>query len=137
MKDPGTPSEMSCMKTALAALVVSASLLVASAAFGSSSATTLKGTVGPGFTISLKKAGKKVTSLKAGKYTFKIADKSGAHNFALEGGPISRPPDQMKKKLTGVSFTGNKSVTITLKKGKYTYYCQPHASTMKGTFTVK
>jgi plastocyanin len=117
------------MKTALAVLVVSASLLVASAAFGSSSATTLKGTVGPGFTISLKKAGKTVKSLKAGKYTFKIADKSDIHNFALKGA--------MKKTFTSISFTGNKTVTIKLKKGKYTYYCQPHASTMHGSFTVK
>ena len=117
------------MKTALAVLVISVSLLVASAAFGSSSATTLKGTVGPGFTISLKKAGKKVKSLKAGTYTFKIADKSDIHDFALKG-PV-------KKSLTGVSFTGNKTVKIKLKKGKYTYYCQPHASTMHGSFTVK
>ena len=117
------------MKTALAVLVVSASLLVASAAFGSSSATTLNGTVGPGFTISLKKAGKTVKSLKAGTYTFKIADKSDIHDFALKG-PV-------KKTLTSVSFTGNKTVKIKLKKGKYTYYCQPHASTMHGSFTVK
>ena len=117
------------MKTALAALVVSASLLVASAAFGSSSATTLKGTVGPGFTISLKKAGKNVKSLKAGTYTFKIADKSDIHNFALKG--------PMKKSLTSVGFTGNKTVKIKLKKGKYTFYCAPHASKMRGSFTVK
>ncbi len=116
------------MKTALAALVVSASVLVASAAFGMST-PTLKGTVGPGFTITLKKAGKTVKSLKAGKYTFKIADKSNIHNFALKGA--------MKKTFTSVSFTGNKTVTIKLKKGKYTYYCQPHASTMHGSFTVK
>jgi plastocyanin len=115
-------------KTAIAALAVSASLAVASTAFGSSSATTLKGTVGPGFTISLKKAGKSVKSLKAGKYKFSIADKSNIHNFVLKG-PV-------KKTLTSVGFTGNKSVTITLKKGKYTYYCQPHPF-MKGTFTVK
>ena len=116
-------------KTAIAAFAVSASLLAASLASGMST-PTLKGTVGPGFTISLKKGTKKVTSLKAGKYTFKIADKSNIHNFALKG--------PMKKTLSGVSFTGNKSVTIILKKkGKYTYYCQPHASTMKGTFTVK
>jgi plastocyanin len=36
-----------------------------------------------------------------------------------------------------VSFTGNKTVKIKLKKGKYTYYCAPHASTMRGSFTVK
>ena len=116
-------------KTAIAALAVAASLLAVSLASGMST-PTLKGTVGPGFTISLKKGTKKVTSLKTGKYTFKIADKSDIHNFALKG--------PMKKTLTGISFKGNKSVTIILKKkGKYTYYCQPHASTMKGTFTVK
>jgi plastocyanin len=115
-------------KTVLAVLAVSASLAIASAAFGSSSATTLNGTVGPGFTISLKKGGAKVTSLKAGTYTFKIADKSNIHNFALKGA--------MSKVLTSISFTGTKSVKIKLKKGKYTYYCQPHPF-MKGTFTVK
>jgi len=117
------------MKRAVAALAVTASLAIASAAFGSSSATTLNGTVGPGFTISLKMGGKTVKSLKAGAYKFKIADKSNAHNFALKGA--------MKKTLTGISFTGTKTVTIKLKKGKYTYYCQPHASSMKGSFTVK
>ena len=116
-------------KTLLAALAVSASLALTSAALGSSSATTLTGTVGPGFTISLKMGGKTVKTLKAGTYTFKIADKSGIHNFALKG-PV-------KKTLTGVSFTGGKTVKVKLAKGKYTYYCVPHASTMKGTFTVK
>ena len=116
-------------KTAIAALAVSASLAVASAAFGSSSAKTLNGTVGPGFTISLKMGGKTVKTLEDGKYTFKIADKSNQHNFALKG-PVN-------KSLTSVGFTGNKSVTVTLKKGKYTFLCTPHASIMKGTFTVK
>jgi plastocyanin len=116
-------------KTVLAVLAVSASLAIASAAFGSASATTLNGTVGPGFTISLKKGSAKVTSLKAGSYTFKVADKSNIHNFALKG-PV-------KKALTSVSFVGTKSVTVKLKKGKYTYYCVPHASLMHGSFTVK
>ena len=116
-------------KAVLAALAVSASLALASAALGSSSATTLSGTVGPGFTISLKMGGKTVKSLKAGTYTFKIADKSSIHDFALKG-PVS-------KTLTDVSFTGTKSIKVKLKKGKYTYYCQPHASLMHGSFTVK
>ena len=98
------------MKTALAVLVVSASLLVASAAFGSSSATTLKGTVGPGFTISLKKAGKKVKSLKAGTYMFKIADKSSTHNFHLKGPGID--------KKTSVGAKANSTWKLKLKAGK-------------------
>ena len=46
----------------------------------------VKGTVGPGFTISLTSGGKKVTSLKAGvRYRFEITDKSSAHDFRLRG----------------------------------------------------
>ena len=51
------------------AVLTAIALTVAGAAFSRSSATpTLKGVVGPGFTISLKKGGKKVKTLKAGKY---------------------------------------------------------------------
>ena len=48
-------------------------------------ATTLDGLVGPGFNISVMKGGKKVTTLKAGSYTFKVVDKTNAHNFVLNG----------------------------------------------------
>jgi hypothetical protein len=116
------------VRTALVALVAVAALALAPIAMPMKT-PTLTGTVGPGFTISLKKGTKKVKTLKAGKYTFKISDKSSIHNFALKG--------KLKKVFTSVSFTGTKKVTITLKKGKYTYYCVPHATQMKGTFTVK
>jgi plastocyanin len=116
-------------RTALAVLVAVAALALVPMAMSTSAKTPmLTGTVGPGFTISLKKGTKKVTKLKAGKYKFKIADKANIHNFALKG--------KMNKVLTSVPFKGTKTVTITLKKGKYTYYCQPHASLMKGSFTV-
>ena len=46
---------------------------------------TLKGTDGPGFTISLKKGTTKVTKLKAGKYKIVIKDLSNIHNFHLTG----------------------------------------------------
>ena len=46
---------------------------------------TVNGSVGPGFTISLKLAGKKVKKLKATTYKFKITDKSSSHNFHLRG----------------------------------------------------
>ena len=88
----------------------------------------LTGTVGPGFTITLKKGTTKVTKLKRGKYTFVIRDKSNIHNFDLKG-PVS-------KKITSVSFVGTKTVTLTLKPGKYTYVCDPHASSMRGSFKV-
>ncbi len=108
-------------------------LLVAGAlamsAVPASAATTLDGTVGPGFTMTLTKGGQKVTSLKAGSYTFKVTDKSSMHNYVLNG------PGVKNKEITGLSQTGTKSATVKLKKGTYTYYCTPHP-TMKYTFTV-
>src|SRR4051794_9021287 len=108
---------------ALAALV--AALAVPAALAGT---PTLNGTVGPGFTITLTKAGNKVTKLKAGTYVFKIADKSSAHNFHLTGPGVN--------KTTSVGATGSKTWTIKLRKGVYRYVCDPHASFMKGSFTV-
>ena len=109
-------------------------LLVAGAlamsAVPASAATTLDGTVGPGFTMTLTKGGQKVTSLKPGSYTFKITDKSAIHNYVLTG------PGVKDKEITGLAPMGTKSVTVTLAKGTYMYYCTPHKSMMKGTFTV-
>ena len=89
----------------------------------------LAGTVGPGVTITLKKSGKKVTKLKKGKYTIVVSDKSDFHDFHLKGPGVN-------KMITTVGFVGTKSVTVTLKPGKYTYVCDPHADSMKGSFTV-
>jgi plastocyanin len=114
-------------RTLLAGLVVAAaSLAIASTALSRPDSTTLKGTVGPGFTIKLTKP----STMKAGKYTFKITDKSNAHDWSLKGPGVN-------KHLTGVGFVGTKTVKLTLKKGKYTYYCSVHPTTMKGHFTVK
>ena len=46
---------------------------------------TLTGTVGPGFTITLTKGGKKVTRLSAGRYQLVVRDRSTIHSFVLEG----------------------------------------------------
>jgi plastocyanin len=83
----------------------------------------LPGTVGPGFTISMKKP------TKAGKYTLVVSDKSNIHNFRLKGPGVNV--------ATSVKATGSKTFAITLKKGKYTFVCDPHVSTMKGSFTIK
>lgn len=108
---------------ALAALV--AVLAVPAALAGT---PTLNGTVGPGFTITLTQGGKKVTKLKAGTYVFKIADKSEAHNFHLTGPGVN--------KMTSVEAQGSTTWKLKLKKGTYKYVCDPHASFMKGSFTV-
>jgi plastocyanin len=90
----------------------------------------VKGSVGPGFTISLTSGGKKVTSLKAGvPYKFEITDRATSHDFHLIGPGVN-------KTITGVAFTGKKSITIKLKRGTYRFVCDPHASSMKGSFRV-
>jgi plastocyanin len=88
----------------------------------------LTGTVGPGFTISLKKGTTKVTKLKPGAYTITVNDKSSIHNFHLTGPGVN--------KKTSVSGTGTKTWTVTLKKGTYRFVCDPHATMMKGSFKV-
>jgi plastocyanin len=113
---------------------LSTALVLAGAAFSQRAATPkLAGTVGPGYTIKLTKAGAKVKSLKAGRYTFAIADKSSIHDFTLE----QEKGGKFEKHLTSISFKGNKSATVTLKKGKWKYYCSVHESQMFGFFTVK
>ena len=107
--------------------VVAVALVVTSAATPMA-LPKLTGTVGPGFTISLKRGLAPVKLLKAGKYTFVVTDKSGIHNFHLKGPGLSRA-------ITAVGFTGTKTVTLTLKKGRYTFVCDVHPS-MVGHFTV-
>jgi len=118
-------------KTVLFVLAAAVSLVLASTAFGTATKTkTLNGTVGPGFTISLKSGTKAVKTLKAGKYKFKISDQSSSHNFHVSGPGVN-------KDLTAIGFTGTKTVTLKLKKGTYQYYCVPHKSFMHGSFKVK
>jgi len=120
---------------ALAVLAVTA-LVVAGGAFSRSTATpTLKGVVGPGFTIKLTKGGKRVKTLKAGKYKFVVSDKSSIHNFTVEREKPSKP--KIEKHITSTPFTGSKTVVMTLKPGKWSFYCSVHEAEMHGDFTVK
>jgi hypothetical protein len=113
--------------------ILAAALVAVFAFVGSTGAmgtATLKGTTGPGFTITLKKGTAKVKSVAHGKYTITVVDKSKAHNFRLKGPGLN-------KQITTLAFKGTKTVTVTLKKGTYTYQCDPHVSLgMKGTFKV-
>ena len=123
------------MRLRIALITTVAALVGASAALSSPSAVPkLKGTVGPGFTITLKKPGvaKKVTALKAGTYSITVVDKSSIHNFVLE----KAKGGKFEKEITGVGFVGTKTVTVKLTKGKYEYYCTPHESSMFGFFVV-
>lgn len=114
--------------TILSALIVATSFVLVPHA--SAKTRTLNATTGPGFTITLTEKGKRVTSLPAGTYRIRVADKSGMHDFALRGPGINR-------KLTGVAYTGTKTVTVRLKKGRYTFLCTPHPDSMRGTFRVR
>jgi len=115
---------------AAAALTASLALAVPALA-GSAAATPLTGSVGPGFTITLaNKAGKAVKTLKPGSYVITVKDKSSSHDFHIFGPGV-------QKVVTTVPFVGTKKITVTLKKGTYTYQCDPHAqSGMKATFKV-
>ena len=106
-----------------------AAMLVLAAPSGAMGPTKLKGSVGPGFTITLKKGTVKVKTLKAGKYSITVSDKSNIHNFHLKGPGVN-------KVISATPFVGTKTVTVTLKKGIYRYICDPHATVMKGSFRV-
>lgn len=93
------------------------------------SGTTLSGSVGPGFDISLKDAsGNDVTTLTAGEYTITVDDQSSSHNFHLTGPGVDEKTD--------VGDTGTTTWKVTLQAGSYHFQCDPHASSMNGDFQV-
>jgi plastocyanin len=105
-------------------------LVIAAVAPAAAAPKTVRGTVGPGFTISLTFGGKKVATLKKGvRYRFLISDQSPIHDFHLTGPGLNRV-------LTSVDFTGTTSVLLTLKKGTYRFVCDPHSGSMHGSFRV-
>ena len=111
-------------------VAIVAAVLAVTGPGSAASAKTVKGTVGPGFTIHLTMGGKPVTKLKAGTpYRFVISDRSSSHDFHLKGPGLNRV-------LTGVGFAGTKSYTLKLKKGSWRFLCDPHASFMHGGFKV-
>jgi len=89
----------------------------------------LKGSVGPGFEISLTtEDGQPVETLAPGSYTLLTDDKSDIHNFHLTGEGVDVSTD--------VGSTGTDSFDITVTSGTYTFVCDPHSSTMNGSFEV-
>jgi plastocyanin len=89
----------------------------------------LVATVGPGATISLRTAsGSRVTRLRAGRYRIVVRDRSARHNFHLTGPGVN--------KRTAVAFRGTRTWTLTLRRGRYRFVCDPHATRMRGSFRV-
>jgi len=99
-------------------------------AFAATAPSTLVGTVGPGFTITLRDGqGNAVTRADPGEYALEVDDRSDEHNFHLSGpGGVDVSTD--------VAFIGKQSFKVTLVDGRYTFVCDPHASTMRGAFSV-
>ena len=83
------------------------------------------GTVGPAFNISMAKK-----PTKAGRITLVVSDRSSIHNFRLRGPGVNV--------ATSVAATGTRTFrNVTLKKGRYTFVCDPHATSMRGSFTIR
>jgi plastocyanin len=115
--------------TAIRLILAAAAAALLTAPSSAAAPTKLVATVGPGFTITLTKGGKKVRSLKPGTYSITVNDKSTFHNFHLTGPRVNRK--------TSVAFKGTpKAWTVTFRKGTYRYVCDPHAAQMKGSFRV-
>jgi plastocyanin len=106
-----------------------ATLALASATFGAAnthtntSANTLTGTVGPGYTITMNKK-----TVKAGTYVITIHDLATIHDFHLTGSGVD--------KKTSVSGMGTTKWTVKLNKGTYHFVCDPHRTIMHGVLMV-
>jgi hypothetical protein len=77
---------------------------------------TLAGTVTAGGTLALTSKGKTVSTLKAGRYTFTVVDRSPTSGFDVK--EIRRSAVI----VSGVQFVGKHSVTVELKAGQWMYY---------------
>lgn len=92
--------------------------------------TRLIGTVDDPATITLRtEAGAAVTDVPAGTYTIEVRDLSVNHNFHLSGPGVNQRTD--------VETTGTVTWTVTLQdRARYTFVCDPHNTTMRGSFTT-
>jgi Copper binding proteins, plastocyanin/azurin family len=91
---------------------------------------SLTGTVGPGFTISLTTAdGGPLGTLAPGTVELNVEDLAPDHNFHLTG------PGGVDVK-TEVGGQGTSNFQVELQAGTYSFVCDPHASTMNGSFEV-
>ncbi len=127
---------MGMRKTRLAALAALGAVVVALSVAGTAQAasgTTLKLSASK---TALKFNVTKLTVAKPGKVTLVMSNPSViSHNIALKGGGLKKP-------VVGKVVVQGKTSTIsaTLKKGTYTFYCSVSGheqAGMKGTLTVK
>jgi plastocyanin len=98
---------------------------------GAFAQTRLIATVSDPATITLTtEGGARVTDLPAGTYTIEVRDQSSNHNFHLSG------PGGVDER-TDVDAVETKTWTVTLQdRSRYTFVCDPHNTTMRGSFTT-
>jgi hypothetical protein len=114
----------------LVLLLAIAGVFVPGSARPAATATALTGTVGPGFSISLKdSSGAGVSHLDPGDYTITVhnLNTTAEHNFHLAGPGV----DQATPFEQG-TWTWN----VTFTDGVYKFHCDAHPTLMKGSFTV-
>jgi plastocyanin len=89
----------------------------------------LVATVGPTAVISLRTpTGALVSKVDPGTYDIEVNDLSNEHNFHLTGIGVDR--------RTAIEGTGTETWTVTFVNGTYRYVCDPHSSSMRGTFVA-
>src|SRR5207253_3638617 len=89
----------------------------------------LAASVGPGARIALRTAsGARVAKLKAGRYVVAVRDASKHDNFHLVGKGVNLS--------TGVAFTGKKTWSVRLAKGRYAYRSDA-TPRLKGSFVAR
>ena len=90
---------------------------------------TLAGAVSPSGKLTLLYKGKAVSRLKSGRYKITVTDKAPARSFLVQQskkGPIT---------VSGVSFVGSRTVTVSLPAGKWTFFTSAGPK-YTGSFTV-
>lgn len=116
------------LKLALLALLLAGAGAAAAVSLARPSATALTATVGPGFSVKLLKDGQPVTHLDDGDYTITVSDLSSEHDFHLVGKGVNE--------ATSVEGTGTETWNVTFTDDQYLFFCDVHAATMQGSFTV-
>jgi hypothetical protein len=118
------------MTTRLALIALLAALFVPSA-LGQAANPQLVATVGTNdaFVITLRDAsGNAVSNLAPGTYDIAVSDRSEMHNFHLSGPGVDMATrEDLREEVTW---------TVTFTDGTYRFQCDPHASQMRGSFTV-
>jgi plastocyanin len=107
----------------LAVITIVAILALAVPTHAATNTSTLVGTDGPGFTITMSKR-----TVKAGTYVITVRDRSAIHNFHLTGPGVN--------KKTSVPAVRTAKWTVKLKKGTYKFVCDPHVAVMRGVLKV-